>query len=535
MTYRVWLASGALASQAITPVLAATAPPAPITTPMPPPIEVGKQPSLHLRCDGNPATMSGGESFARFVGAVTLLGIFAPRPERPDAGARLFGDAGIAACTALIDGPHPDGNSLRRLQLILARAIHHMEMKDYPASLADVEKARGEAKTLGLIGNPYFDQSLGLSFDVLTAQNAYLMGDGDKARTFGLRNAMRAPFSYMPMMTEVGFYDVNRTGSADEDAVLRARDRVMPQQSPQHAARLEELGRFAEAAQLRDAGAALMQTLNSEFSQASHHALGAVSWALAGDWDKAEWRAKTARDEIDQLDAAGKPFAYRANVIEALDFFAVLKAAHQGHIEEARRNFAARSEWTAVSFGANLAATRLLREGAKPEELTGPLAKTEDNLWQARHDKSLAVLLNAIAEGKREFGNILPYAKINEYEMVSRKVWKADRNGVISATPDKNSRFFHLSPQALEPIYRIVAPDAVLLNAALIAKARGFKGFVFLGTTTLMAQSFVEFGNPGEQDMIDPFYVDADSVIAQLRPLMPSPEELAAREKAVKT
>jgi hypothetical protein len=535
MKNRFWLATAALLSQAITPVLAESTPSAPAAAPAPPPVDAGKQPSLHLRCDGNPATMSGGESFARFVGAVTLLGLFAPRPETPNPGARLFGDAGIAACSALIDGPHPDGNSLRRLQLILARAIHHMEMKDYPASLADVEKARGEAKTLGLIGNPYFDQSLGLSFDVLTAQNAYLMGDGEKARDYGLRNAAHAPYSYMPMITQIGFYDVNRTGSAAEDAVLRARDRVLPQQAAQHAARLEELGRFAEAAQLRDAGAALVQTLNSEFSPASHHALGAISWALAGDWDKAEWRAKAAREEIDQLDAAGKPFAYRANVIEALDFFAVLKAAHQGHVEEARRNFAARSEWTAVSFGANIATTRLLRQGAKPEELTGALARTEDSLWQARHEKSLAVLLNMIAEGKREFGNILPFAKINEYEMVSRKVWKADRNGVISAAPDKNSRFFHLSPQALEPIYRIVAPDAVLLNAALIAKARGFKGFVFFGTTTLMTQSFVEFGNPGEQDMIDPFYVDADSVIAQLRPLMPSPEELAAREKAVKT
>ena len=55
------------------------------------------------------------------------------------------------------------------LQLIRTRAIHRMEMRDYSGWIADVDKARAQAKTLGLTGNPYFDQSLGLSSDVLIA------------------------------------------------------------------------------------------------------------------------------------------------------------------------------------------------------------------------------------------------------------------------------------------------------------------------------------------------------------------------------
>ena len=543
MTIRHLLATTALLSQITASAIAQTIPtptPAQAAKPAPaspPPVQVqtadtGKQPSLHVRCDGMPAHMSGGESFARLVGAVTLLGLFAPQPERADFTKRLSGEAGIDACTQVLDGPHADTNSLRRLQLILARSVHRMEVLDYAGAIADVTKARAEAKALGLIGNPYFDQSLGLSFDILEAQDNYLLGDGAKAREIGLRNASHTAFSYMPMLLGVAFWDLNRTSSPAEDLAYRAKDRVWPTQTPQHAGRLEELGRFAEAAALRDASAAIVTTMNSENSGAGHHAAGAISWALAGDWEKADFRAKTAREEIDQADAAGKPFPYRAGVIESLDFLAMLKLAHDGHIDDARRVFASRSEWTGVSFGVLLATTRLLRAGAKPDQLTGPLAKTEDMLWQERHDKSRAYLLNAIQHGNMSYSGILPFAKINEYEMSSRKVWKGDRSGVISATPAKNSRFYTLNPHALEPIYRIVSPDALLLNAAVIAKARGFKGFVYQGSTTTMANHFVEFGNPGEQDMIDPFYIDADAVIAELRQLMPSPEELDARDKA---
>jgi hypothetical protein len=548
MKIRHWLATASLLSQVITPVLAqsATTPAAPATPPPPVPVHTVQIPappppvavspantaSNHVRCDGMPALMSGGESFARFVGAVTLLGIFAPRPERADFSKRLTGKAGIEACTQVIDGPHADGNSLRRLQLILARAVHRIEATDYAGANADVEKARAEAKAINLVGNPYFDQSLGLSFDLLEAEIAYLTGDGAKAREIGLRNAARTSFSYMPMVLGFGFFDVNRTSSPIEDAVMRAKIRVLPGLTPQFAGRLEELGRFAEAAQLRDASAALTATSNSENLQASHHAFGAISWALAGDWEKAEWRAKTAREEIDQADAAGKPFAFRAQVIEILDLYAVLKLAHDGHVDDARRNFAARSEWPQATFGALVAITRLLRAGAKPDQLTGLLAKSEDAMWDERHTKAYAIALNRIQTSDPLYGYILPFAKINEYEMVSRKVWKGDRSGVISETPTKNSRFYSLNPRALEPIYRIVSPDALLLNAAVIAKARGFKGFVYQGNTATMVFHFVEFGNPGEQDMIDPFYIDADAVIAELRQLMPPPEELDARDKA---
>jgi len=479
--------------------------------------------------------MSGGESFARFVGAVTLLGLFAPRPEAPAPDKRLFGADGIAACSELIDGAHPDTNGLRRLQLILARAIHHIEVKDYSGAISDVDKARGEAKALNLIGNPYFDQSFGLSFDLIGAQATYLSGDAAAAREIGLRTASRTNFGFFPMVSAVSFSTALRTSSPAEDAALTARDRVMPIYGQAHASRLEELGRFADAARLRDALTVKNRNLDSENPLAWLQATAALSWALAGDWTRAEDHAIQARAGIDQADSDGKPDPNRPGVIEALDLYAVLKTAHDGHIDDARRNFAARSEWTVVSFGDVAATTSLLRKDARPDQLTGALTKSEDDLWKAREDKVRAIFLKQINDGKREYSNILPFARVDEYEKTSGKVWKGDRTGVISDNPGKNSRFYTLDPKELEPIYRVVAPDSLLLDAAVIAKARGFKGFVYVGSNLIWANARVEFGNPGEHDMIDPFYIDADAVIAELRPLIPSPEDLAARQKPGKS
>ena len=105
------------------------------------------QGSFYLQCDGNPNNMSAGEGIARFIGAVTLLALFAPPVEAADAAKRKFGAAGAAACSQLIDGEKAEGNTARRLPLILARAIHHIEAKDYSAAVLDAQKARARHAT----------------------------------------------------------------------------------------------------------------------------------------------------------------------------------------------------------------------------------------------------------------------------------------------------------------------------------------------------------------------------------------------------
>ncbi|MFD2578137.1 hypothetical protein ACFSTD_04910 [Novosphingobium colocasiae] len=75
-------------------------------------------------------------------------------------------------------------------------------------------------------------------------------------------------------------------------------------------------------------------------------------------------------------------------------------------------------------------------------------------------------------------------------------------------------------------------PEALLLHGALQAKAKGFAGLVILTLPERPSVAYVEFGNPGDADMTADGYLDADTVIAALRPVFPSPEDLAARRKS---
>ena len=74
--------------------------------------------SAYVQCDGQPDNVTDGETAARLLGAVTLLGLFAPPHEAADSSKRKFGAEGVAACTSLLSGDHQEGNAKRRLGLM---------------------------------------------------------------------------------------------------------------------------------------------------------------------------------------------------------------------------------------------------------------------------------------------------------------------------------------------------------------------------------------------------------------------------------
>lgn len=484
--------------------------------------------SHHLRCDGKPDNMSDGESFARLLGAVTLLGLFAPAEEMADPSKRLFGAKGIEACSRLIDQPDGEANGFRRVPLILARALHQIEAQNYTAALVDVEKARGESTALGLIGNPYFDRTMGLSFDVIEAEARLRANDPATGRTVGVRKQAAMPYSFYAAAAARPFGSYNRDLSPAEESFWQTSQRVMPGNAIAYALRLEDVGRFAEAVAQREALIILLAAISTTSKDSSVMAETAVAHALAGSWDKAAARAAEARTNMDTLAAAGKPEADQSQVVELLDFFDVLKLAHDGKPDEARRNFAARSQWTAPSLGVVMAATERLRQGAKPDQLFGALGKPADALWQRRRELAIAQRIETDKNNRSLFTYILPYANIRGYESLSKDVWRTDKPRLIERAPMADSKFWFMSINS----DAMTQPDALLLHAAMQAKAKGFPGFVFLAGRGRPSTALVQFGRKDDPAIAAPLYLDADAVIAEMRQLIPSPAELEARRKA---
>jgi hypothetical protein len=229
---------------------------------------------------------------------------------------------------------------------------------------------------------------------------------------------------------------------------------------------------------------------------------------------------------ISRLRTVGKEFKDEALIVERVDFFSIVKLARDGKLTEARRSFAARSRWTAPTFGQVVEMSRRLRSGAKPEELFGFLADTPETLIERRRKESLARLLERDKDNKSLFKYILPYASVSGYERLSGRVWNTGNNRIIAKEKRPKSDVYMLSVFDGDTLTQ---PEILLLHAALQAKARGVSGLVFRLIPDDPRIAFVYFTNRGAPGISDKQYLDADTVIADLRKVIPSPQDTKER------
>lgn len=489
--------------------------------------------SLHIRCDGEPNNMTGGESFARLLGAVTLLGIFAPSPEAPDPSKRKFGEEGVEICTQLIDeGEKMEKNAVRRVPLILARAIHHIEAKNYEAALVDVEKARGEAATAGLSGNAYFDRSMGLTFNILEAEAKLRMNDSAGAQEASMRSSTGMQYSFVPSVFSRDYSEFLKELTPAAEAKLASQSRLRPTTLYRYADRLDEVGRFSESAEKVEALITVTESISSENEGSFIYSRAAVSHALAGQWDKAELNSQFARENMNRRKADGLPEDNASEIVEMLDFYGLLALANQGDMTAARRTFAARSQWTAPSFGAVMAANTLLREGAEEDELFGSLVPTADDMWRTRYQEQMAIKLQKDTDNDTLFDMIVPYAKVKEFESRSKNTWRVEKKSKMMAKEPDEDGFWRIFATG-SPFSSI---DSVVLHAALQAKSRGKEGFTISviiprnrSYYSPSAVGYTKFVDRSETS--DALFVPADEVIAELSEIIPSPEQLKIRKR----
>ncbi len=489
--------------------------------------------SLYVQCDGQPDDMGDGETAARVIGAIALIGLLAPAPEAADPSKRKFGAEGVAACSELIDGARRESSPNRRIGLILARGAHRIEAKDYAGAVADAAVARTAASEAGLSADPYWRNSRGRGIDLLEAAALYRMGKVRDAGVAAMQGQQGQRHAMFALLSTPRYYAFDRAAVPGEAEHADAINRVFPAFAGTSADRLEQLGRFGEAAALRDALLDLNRASAPKSLSSQAMAQAAISHALAGNTARAAELAVAAQANFDRRKADGKPDADPASVVEQLDLYGIIRSAGAGDVKTARRLFAARSQWVAASFGATVEVNRRLRAGAPPDDLIGGLAKSPEALWQARGEEDRARLLVSDTNNRTLFTMFPGTVTAKTFESVAKNAWKVDKSPWIlkPKKPDPEATGFEtLFSPAMAPS---VMGQAYMLHAALLARARGHKGFI---ATPFVAGSIFAMrfktGNPGDPGLPAPLFNDAAAVIADLTPLIPDPATLKARQAA---
>jgi len=479
--------------------------------------------SAYVQCDGQPDNVTDGETAARLLGAVTLLGIFAPPHESADSSKRKFALDGVAACNSLLSGEKQEGNPRRRLGLILGRALHQIEAKDYQKAVDDVALARHEAEAAGFMADPYFARSRGRAFDLIQSAALIRMGRAEEARAVSLKHAAIGEYSFVPLLSMPTYSDFLDKQSPEEERVTAWRARLIPTMAGSRADRFDLAGRFADSARLRDALVEFDAEHTPEAVSSLLIARAAVAHALAGNFTLGAERAKAARANVDKRRLEGEPEAGASEVVELLDLYAIIDTAHAGDPTTARRLFSARSQWLGASLGSVIEVNRRLREGAAPDELIGGLAKTPETLWKDHVDSTRAELLAKDKDNKTLFGLAPAERSAKLYTAVAKNVWRTDKSKIIIPTKYEKTKS-KLELMLLTLTDPVVAMDAYVLHAALIAKSRGQQGFVFspVISSRIIAASF-RTGNRGDKGFPADLFIDADDVITKLSPLIPQP------------
>ena len=524
------VSSGAIARQQAAPPLPTPAPeqapPAvapPVVAQMPAPASKGKPPSHYLRCDGLPDNMSVGESAARLISLSLVVGLLAPPHESADISKRYVGAEGVAACDAALAG---ESDEVRRAQLILARAIHHIEAKEYDAAIADTREVHAmNGPVASSIG---FRQSLALSALELEAAALLRQRKPDKAEQTAIAMAEESPWDLDNFVHALRYVGVSPALPPEKRAFVDKYARLRPDGITVRAAARRWNGDFAGAADDLQTLRALLDSIRSEekgpIKLPALTSGIAVDYALAGQMDKARALGAEARKDVEELAAGPEAMSRNTEIsqaAEALDFLGVIEKLANGQLDAARAAFAARSRWLQPGAAAVATLSERLRAGAKPDQLTGALATEPEAIRKTFFDVRYA----AMTEGKNAagllWGAIRNPISGGAYSGLARNTWRIEKSKYLTAAKRGNLRGW--VGIVVTNGDGVPAGEALLLHAALIAKARGKTGFVIAPVRQRIDVAFVKFANAGDSGFPADLLVDAQAVTDGLAPVIPQP------------
>jgi hypothetical protein len=455
-----------------------------------------------------PDNVTAGETAARLLGAVTLLGLFAPAHETPDASRRLTGAEGVAICAEALQR---ESNDIRRAQLILGSALHRIEAGNYDAAIEEARRAVTDRPAFAATGP--FQRSLRLG--AIEIEALALLGAGrlEEARTRAFELAAAAPYDLPASARAWRYVQLSTEFGPREQAFYANLIRLFPAALFERALAREPAGDFRGAAADCDLWIDLERTVESDQVGMTIRAHGAIAHALAGNVARAEALAEEARTAL----RAHPESTAAATTTELLDFYNVWKVAHDGRVAEARLLFANRTSWLRPSPGAVSEVARLLQRGAPADSLTGALAGNPERFRTELIERRRAALL----DDKNRFTAIPAFQGQGAYDRFAANVWRTDRSRYFTREDNARARARYIS--VARDGWGTPAGYAVLLHAALTAQAEGKTAFMLMPARNSLTATLVRFGNAGDANMIGPMTFEASRVIADLGPVIPRP------------
>ena len=496
------------------------------------------EPSVYLRCDGNPPHRSTGEMLGRALLLTATLGV-AGQGEVQDVSKRAIGNDGIDACTQALQS---ETDPIRKVQIMLARSIHRVEAGDYAGAADD---ARNAPPLAGAAGDEVgFRHTLLVSALALQAAAQLRAGEPAQAEATAFRMAAAAPYEVITQVQATSYAQLTPNLTPEKQAFLDRLVKLFPEALGLRAVVYQWAGKYAEAA----ADYAAVIDLRAGFSRSNDPppmpdvlALRSVMLAMAGQIDQSAAVAKDAAAMIQFLNTSGKAGTMQASIDaaeQALDFQAIVADLNAGRGGVARIKFAARSRWAvpAAPTVADLAAR--LRQGAPAAELTGPLAADPATL----RTNALIANAGAITEANNANANLYglirqPISPLASYDSWRDDVWNVKDSYFLHQRAANETYVGDLllvptTPRLFKAVHftTIATGEALLLHSALLAQMRGAKGFALSMGHQQLSILLLHIGNPGEPGLPAAATFDAATVIADLSPEFPDPANKAAQK-----
>lgn len=478
--------------------------------------------SVYVQCDGRPEVQSVGKTSAQLLGIMLTAGIVGGvvgGPEAPDAGKLLEGEKGAAACEAALG---LNKNEARGVQLKLAKAIHEIETAQYAAAIGDTTTLSSVAPTLQ--NEATYQHGLALGAMEIEAAALARSGKAAEAEALVLKMANSVPYDLITALQAQTYVGLTPEMTPAKRAFYEQVSKLYPPALIRRSVAEEWAGDFAASAQhVADYIAVIHGYQDDPDKPASSLLLArqSVATLLAGDLAASNVLADRAKASIDKELHDGTSSQVVTEAQELIDFQAVGRQLAEGHAAEARAIFAGRSRWFAPSPPAVAEMATRLRAGASPAQLTGALAVDPAKV---RAD-GMAQVLDAVSSIKPIGASLFKAVRVQNSDPfggLDRQVWRTEKSSLLIPRRP-NSKY--VGEGLMLNFYRdgAAAGQALLLHAALRAKAQGKAGFVVGPNRTNIRLVVVRYGDPGTPDYPKAATFVAQQVIDDLSPVLPDP------------